>query len=240
MSRLLEWLPAQWQEGREGVYPITLRLMRGADGGYQLERNGVLEDGLALEDAIRLYEWSLRNHLAATAPEHVFVHSAVAAHRGKAILVPGPSFSGKSMLVSELVKAGASYYSDEYAVIDANGLVHPFAKPISLRTDDTPRRRFNHHAASLGAAIGTEPIRIGLVVATQYRSDAVWDPVELSPAESLLVLLQQSRTPEDRRATTLETLSRALVRTTGLSGDRGDASGMAASLLGRLEASAAV
>ena len=38
--------------------------------------------------------------------------------RGRAIVIPGRTFSGKSTLVAELVRAGATYYSDEYAVED--------------------------------------------------------------------------------------------------------------------------
>jgi hypothetical protein len=34
------------------------------------------------------------------------------------------SYSGKTTLVSELIRAGATYYSDEYAVIDERGRVH--------------------------------------------------------------------------------------------------------------------
>ena len=35
--------------------------------------------------------------------------------------------------MAELLRAGAVYYSDEYAVVDPWGRVHPFAKPLSIR-----------------------------------------------------------------------------------------------------------
>jgi uridine kinase len=41
------------------------------------------------------------------------------------IAIPGRSFSGKTSLVTALVRAGAVYYSDEFAVIDRDGLVRP-------------------------------------------------------------------------------------------------------------------
>jgi hypothetical protein len=31
--------------------------------------------------------------------------------------------------VAELVRAGATYYSDEFAVLDSRGRVHPFPRP---------------------------------------------------------------------------------------------------------------
>ena len=37
--------------------------------------------------------------------------------------------------MAALVRAGAEYYSDEFAPLDAGGLVHPFAKPLSIRNE---------------------------------------------------------------------------------------------------------
>ena len=41
----------------------------------------------------------------------------------------------------ELVRAGATYYSDEYAVLDSRGRVHPFSKPIELREEGKFQQR---------------------------------------------------------------------------------------------------
>ena len=64
--------------------------------------------------------------MAAETRERVFVHAGVVGWKGHAIVIPGRSRSGKTTLVAELVKAGAEYYSDEFAVLDAEGRVHPF------------------------------------------------------------------------------------------------------------------
>lgn len=55
-------------------------------------------------------------------------------------MVPGRTLSGKSSLVLALVKAGADYYSDEYAVFDGSGRVHPYSKPLSRRSGSGPPR----------------------------------------------------------------------------------------------------
>ena len=57
----------------------------------------------------------------------VFIHAGAVGWRGKAIVFPGNSFFGKTTLVAELVRRGAAYLSDEYAILDENGVVHPFA-----------------------------------------------------------------------------------------------------------------
>ena len=80
----------------------------------------------ALEDHLQLY-------VAEHAPRRVFVHAGVVGWRGKAIVIPGRTHTGKSTLVKALVEAGATYYSDEYAVLDKRGRVHPYARPLSMR-----------------------------------------------------------------------------------------------------------
>ena len=60
---------------------------------------------------------------------------------GRAILVPGHSFQGKSTLVQAFVAAGALYFSDELALIDGAGQVHPYPRPMMLRDGTGVERR---------------------------------------------------------------------------------------------------
>ena len=41
--------------------------------------------------------------------------------------------TGKTTLVKALVEAGATYYSDEFAVLDKEGQVQPYPVPLSIR-----------------------------------------------------------------------------------------------------------
>src|SRR6266581_3138481 len=93
-------------------------------------------------------ETELRRAVAEFSPHRVFVHAGVVSWRGRAILVPGRTFTGKTTLVAELIRAGASYYSDEYAAIDEQGRVHPFPKPLSVR--DGYRRGHDVPAETFG------------------------------------------------------------------------------------------
>ena len=56
-----------------------------------------------------------------------------------------------------LLRAGATYYSDEYALLDESGRVHPFARKLSLRQPDGARP-LRCTANELGAPTGTEPL----------------------------------------------------------------------------------
>src|SRR5262245_33841798 len=82
---------------------------------------------------LNYFETMVQLHVADYAPRRVFVHAGVVGWQGKAIVIPGRSFSGKTSLVVEFLKAGATYYSDEYAVLDHRGLVHPYPRLLSVR-----------------------------------------------------------------------------------------------------------
>jgi hypothetical protein len=86
--------------------------------------------------------------------------------------------------------AGATFYSDEYAVLDKRGLVHPFPRPIQLRAQDGTQAR--HDPLELGVPVGTRPLPVGLVLHTKYESDGVWNPRRLSPGQAALKLMQHS------------------------------------------------
>jgi hypothetical protein len=62
------------------------------------------------------------------------LHAAAAARGGAAVALVGDSGAGKSTLVAGLVRAGWIYLSDEAIGIDRHATIHPYARPITLRT----------------------------------------------------------------------------------------------------------
>ncbi len=105
--------------------------------GFYFEHNGALvTDGKIERGVLKYFDSYLRVTVAENCPDRVFVHSGAVAIDGKAILLPGNSFTGKSTLTHELVKLGCKYLSDEFAILDEDGLVSPYARPINLRTED--------------------------------------------------------------------------------------------------------
>src|SRR5258706_11422392 len=78
---------------------------------------------LDLENVLRQVESEMQRIVAEEAKTHHFFHAGVVEWGGKAVLIPGRTLSGKSSLVVEFLRAGAAYYSDEYAVIDSRGRV---------------------------------------------------------------------------------------------------------------------
>lgn len=108
-----------------------------------------------IEAILDCLESDLQIHLADRSPGRVFIHAGVVRWQGCAIVIPGRSFSGKSTLVAAFIRAGASYYSDEFAVIDFEGFVHPYHRLLSLRRPHARPERST--AEQLGGQRGAIP-----------------------------------------------------------------------------------
>ncbi len=187
---------------------------------------------MELTEVLTALESDLQLYVADRARRRLFVHAGVVGWRGRAIVIPGRSFSGKSMLVAALVRAGATYYSDEYAVFDAQGRVHPYPRPLALRHEPEGRAS-KFQPEDVGGPPGVKPLPVGLVVVTSYRQGARWRPRRLSPGRAVMALLAHTvsarRQPKRSLATLREVVPQALV----LKGVRGEAKEMVDSLLSR-------
>jgi hypothetical protein len=182
------------------------------------------------QELIDAFESRVQGDVAESASGWTFVHAGAVAWKGRAVVIPGTSFSGKSTLIAALVNAGATYYSDEYAVLDAGGRVHAFPRPMALREPSGTRRVT---LRELGEA-DRPPLPLGAVVATEYRADAVWAPAGLEPAEGVMAMFAHTVRARIAPGPVLSVLARAVEGATILSGPRGDAHGTAARILEQL------
>ena len=133
-----------------------------------------------------------------------------------------------------LVRAGAIYYSDEFAVLDGRGRVHPFAKPLSLRDPEMGGAR-SVTAEELGSASGTRPLPVGLVVLSSYRPGARWRAARLTHGAALLSLVPHTVPVRRRPEASLEALTAMVERAIVLKSARGEADALAPVLLEKLE-----
>jgi len=185
-----------------------------------------------LAHALAVLESEIRQSVAAGAARHTFVHAGVVGWRGRAIVIPGRSRSGKTTLVAELVKAGALYLSDEFAVLDGRGRVHPFAKPLSIRgASGCDRHAQSRRAEELGGSCATGPLPVGLVVLAEHSPGATWRPERLTVGQAVIEMLAHTVPARLRPESALSSLERAAARATALKGARGEARELAGPLL---------
>ena len=141
-------------------------------------------------DVLRGFETQLRLTVAEYAPERVFVHAGVVSWRDTAIVIPARSFQGKTSLVAELVRRGAVYYSDEYAIFDAEGCVHPFPKTLSIRGEIDEFTQKEYPVEAFGGKAGEKKIPVGLILLTRFDPTAEWNPEVLSAGQGILEILE--------------------------------------------------
>lgn len=242
LDRVAERLPPHWQAAESPFvdYLYSLKVGGAAPGGrvrsytllyYGLQRIARTMD---LDEALETLEAHLQWEVATNAADWVMVHAGVVGWQGRAIVIPGYSFAGKSTLVVELLKRGATYYSDEYAVLDPDGNVHPYARRLSLRAGVEPEAR-RCTPADFGSSVGATPLPVGLVAMTSYRKGATWRPRRLSAGQAAWELVKCTLSAEKQPEAALNALQRIVANAECQKGFRGEASDMADQLLREIE-----
>lgn len=237
LDRVAACLPPGSKPAARPVVDCLYSLVVGG-GGPKIRRFNLLYRGAEriarthdLDELLATLEEDLKLHVAAASPSRIFIHAGVVTWKGSAIVLPGRSYAGKSTLVDALVRAGATYYSDEYAVCDARGRVHPFARTLKLR----PR---SGEAAARPALqppelrVGTRPVPVRLVALTHYEPGARWQAQALSPGQALLALMESTVPVRHRPAATLETLREIVASAPVIKGVRGEVEEAVERLLG--------
>jgi hypothetical protein len=178
-----------------------------------------------LDEALHALDCQLEWRMAVHARGFVLVHAGVVGSAGLAIVIPGRSMSGKSTLVAALLRRGALYYSDEYAVLDEHGHVRPFPRPLRMRVGGGGR--LLQPAEAFGAQIGRSPLPVALIICARHAPRAGVVLRRLSPTQSVLELVSHTaaiRLDPDR---VLARLGRVAAGAATLAGTRGDADAFA-------------
>lgn len=191
---------------------------------------GLQARALDIEKLLDIFEYSIHLYVGVTTRRRFFVHAGVVGWRGRAIIIPGRSFSGKTTLVAALVRAGATYYSDEFAVLDARGRVHPYPLALSIRQagSDSSQR---WPVERLGGRRGRKPLPVGLVVLSRYQQGVKWQPKSLSSGRAVLALVADALSARQQPTALLPVLRQAVAHSAVLDGARGEADETAAAIL---------
>ncbi len=213
-------------------FDTVFTFTRDATGTIFLSHDGeLIEYGVVPEYFFNHFNSLIRVAVAERAVDRLFIHAGAVGWKGKAIILPGTSFVGKSTLVAELVRNGAVYYSDDYAIFDRDGLLYPFPRTLSMRADDENFTRFELTPSILGGVAGTEPIAVSTVLLTEYNPDAKWEPQILTAGSGALEMVPFTFSFVNRPNFSLGVLNNILSRAIILSSQRGSADNFAKTLL---------
>lgn len=228
----LPYLPVDWSEDAPD---------QAVDRRYTVTRQGIDQWSVDIagehqldvddpESVTSTIEGDLHHWLATYTRGYLFVHAGCVGWRGRAIVVPGRSFAGKTTLTCALLDAGADYYSDDYAVIDPDGRIHPFPRRLQLRPDP-PGPAMRIDPASGDWNVGHEPIRAALVANVKYDADAGWKVEEVSKGAGALALLDNTVAARERPRDALRIMTNAMESARAIQGTRDDAATTATRLL---------
>lgn len=171
--------------------------------------------------AIRYAQSQVEIAVAEWARDLVFVHAGCVIVDGRAVVLPGRSMSGKSTLTHELVRAGAGYFSDEYAIVDRAGRVQPYARPLHRRAGIGGYQL--HGLDQLGVPEPEAAVPVGAVLALSWEPDTTGlDVRPISRGRSVLALLDNTVCARSRPVEALEFLTAMVREAKAFEGRRGE------------------
>jgi hypothetical protein len=233
LQRVTAHLPPGWKPVVSPVVDDLCSLVVGGNARPGVRRYNLLYWGagrvartLDSEEVFQALEALLHLVVSVRARRKLFVRAAVVGWRGRAVVICGPPSSGKTMLLKAMVRAGAEYYSDRYAVLDGRGRVHAYPNRLTLPEGDEEQL--------LGGRIGTKSLAVGLIMITQYRPGTHWQPRALSKGQAMLALLAETVQVRLQPKIALAICRRAAAGAITLRGKRGEAADVALRLLNRM------
>jgi uncharacterized protein len=210
-------------ESPERNADIFVDVRRGDSGNWLLQEDGSPARSCSAAGVVPAVKQFLREAAVSRHDCLISIHAAVAAFENGCVMLPACAGSGKTTLIAGLIRAGATYFSDELALLDAETLAvkpAPLALTIKdgsldvlrpayaeidaltphLREDRVRVRYLRPPSASLPVGEDSRPVR--WIVFPRYDSTALTTLRPLSRTEGLKRLLAESvLTPErlDRR-----------------------------------------
>jgi hypothetical protein len=167
----------------------------------------------------------------------VFIHAGAVAWKNKGIIIPAGSYDGKTTLTAEFAKLGATYFSDEYAIINKNGELLPYPKTLSIRKPDEYEQKETHideiggKSAELDSCV---PVKL-VLLAKFNKSNKTWKPKQLTQAAAVLEIMKHTfplRTFPEIVVKNLHNLTKNAIV---LKGNRGEAKEFAQLIINYIE-----
>lgn len=192
-ARLADLFAACRDDDTATAAGAELRVVTGGpsrDGVVVLDGDHTLFGPGDVDTAVAHVVWEVNRRTVDASDGYLLVHGAAAARDGLAVVVAAPSGAGKSTFVSELVRAGWAYLTDEAVAVDlVTRLVVPYPKPIAVAGDGGVERFVAPGAAPSGVAAPSLP----RVVLTPDRRDGASVSFEpMTRAETVVHLAEQS------------------------------------------------
>jgi hypothetical protein len=167
----------------------------------------------------------------------IFIHAGAVAWKDRGIIIPANSYNGKTTLTAELTKLGATYFSDEYAIINNNGELLPYPKTLSIRKPgeydqkETAVEELGGESADLDSCV---PVKL-VLFAKFNKSTKTWKPKQLTQAAAVLELMKHTFPLRAFPEIVIKNLHNLTKNAIVLKGNRGEAKDFAQLIINYLE-----
>ncbi len=219
------WVPVEWHD-LDRIYRIEHveadASPTGGAGFRVVTESALPPPSFAPFDQAAVFESlesAMHHYIAEFSTRHLFVHAGVVGWHDAAIVLPGRSFAGKTTLVTGLVRSGATYYSDEYAVLDEYGQVHAFPRRVKLR--DGPFGPAGRYDIGQELAVPLPPLPVRLVAVLTYREQQGWDVEALDGAAAIMAVCDNTVAIRRRPADSFAMIGAMLSNADVIKGTRG-------------------
>lgn len=164
-------LPVKWTEITERETAHKFQINKNYKTGKIIvsKDDELIVESSGLTNVFDLLISKIRLTIAEFAEGIAFLHAGVVGWKNRAIIIPGKSFAGKTTLVAEFAKNGCDYFSDEYALIDTKGLVHPFPKKLSMRGIIDDYQQVDLDVEKFGGKTTRKPYPVGWLLIAEYK-----------------------------------------------------------------------
>jgi hypothetical protein len=149
------------------------------------------------------------------------IHAGVVVLGGRALLLPAASGAGKSTLVAALLARGAGYFSDEFALLDEEGRVHPYPRPLQMR--DAVQHRRSVPASAWHAPVGGEALDVSLILSLRFVMAGRLRLRPIAASEAAVTLLRNTPHRLDESKSLAATVLLAVRNAPAFEGIRGEA-----------------
>ncbi len=164
------------------------------------------------------------------------VHAGAVSIGGMGLLLPGGTHAGKSSLVAELLRRGARYFSDEYALIDPAGRVHAYPRPLLMRNGSP--KQFPMLPQEYDSDVATASAPVKWIVFLEYKPEGAWSVNEIPLGMAVLSLLRNTPHSLADAPEMVGSFERAVSGALCLAGERGEAADAVSEILRVVSASA--
>ncbi len=251
-------LPCGWTPAGKEPPQRSWSLRPDGEGRWAaVGERGVLGTGADAPRALDLLLGEVEAWVVGNAAGVVAIRAGAVAWKEQVIVLPGLPGAGTTTLVSALVQAGATYFSDSYALLTPQGTVLPYPRRFRVPGPGYPDSAAGAAEAEAGAvgpgaapdvradagavgpgaapdvrAAGSAALSPAVVALLEHDPMVGWDVRPLSTGHTVLALVDHAMAVHSRPRAVMAHVLAAVRGTTGVTGTRGDSREAAQHILG--------